>query len=448
MAPSHHAVTTRTRRRAYPEHSESDPGAGSTLGSRVGIVCAAVDDGVGALLGHRAGMTHGIRDGQMPKGLERRGQRCRVRATQRWPTAPEPRPTVRATISAAGSARAIAADWPAQACMRWTSPAFCAAARIAAVRPRCTGIGRRLRRVRRRGGADVVGRDAAAGAAAEGAADHVSSGAVRASASAQAGGSSPRGSAGNRCRSARRWRRASAPPRRRAHRRCRPSRPPGRAPRRPPPAPTQTTRPVVASAWAASKQPRWPPASMPWATMTSAPALPRRAPRRPSRRWRTRRCRAAFRRATNSGGKRPITDETIGGAAASKASHCAAKSGGVASPASGGTGRAPVRRGIRAPAPRAPGRARGGRIGDPQIELERRRCCPARTSLGPGGDLCRLHQQRAARAEAAGIGDRDRQRRRRWRRPSAPAGSAPAGRTGGRMRRHDRRCLSCPTVLP
>src|SRR3982751_5044324 len=41
----------------------------------------------------------------------------------------------------AGSAWASAADWPAQACMRCTSPALPAASRIGAVSPRCTGYG-------------------------------------------------------------------------------------------------------------------------------------------------------------------------------------------------------------------------------------------------------------------------------------------------------------------
>jgi len=45
----------------------------------------------------------------------------------------------RATSSPAGSARARAAAWPAQACIRWTSPERWPASRIAAVRPRCTG---------------------------------------------------------------------------------------------------------------------------------------------------------------------------------------------------------------------------------------------------------------------------------------------------------------------
>jgi NAD(P)-dependent dehydrogenase (short-subunit alcohol dehydrogenase family) len=36
----------------------------------------------------------------------------------------------------AGSAFAMAADWPAQTCIRWTSPSFCPAARIAAVSAR------------------------------------------------------------------------------------------------------------------------------------------------------------------------------------------------------------------------------------------------------------------------------------------------------------------------
>src|SRR5262249_19640029 len=45
----------------------------------------------------------------------------------------------RRTISPAGSGRARAAAWPAQACMRWTSPARVAASRIGAVRPRWTG---------------------------------------------------------------------------------------------------------------------------------------------------------------------------------------------------------------------------------------------------------------------------------------------------------------------
>ena len=42
-------------------------------------------------------------------------------------------------VSAAVIARAMAADWPAQACMRWTSPAVAAAPRMAAVRPRWMG---------------------------------------------------------------------------------------------------------------------------------------------------------------------------------------------------------------------------------------------------------------------------------------------------------------------
>jgi hypothetical protein len=37
--------------------------------------------------------------------------------------------------------------------------------------------------------------------------------------------------------------------------------------------------------------------------------------------------------ATKAGGYSPMTEETIGGCAASSASHCAVKSGGVASPA-------------------------------------------------------------------------------------------------------------------
>jgi EAL domain-containing protein (putative c-di-GMP-specific phosphodiesterase class I) len=47
----------------------------------------------------------------------------------------------RSTTAAAGSARAIAADWPAHACIRCTSSFLVACARIFAVRPRCTGYG-------------------------------------------------------------------------------------------------------------------------------------------------------------------------------------------------------------------------------------------------------------------------------------------------------------------
>src|SRR5260370_29151852 len=43
------------------------------------------------------------------------------------------------TSSPAGSARANAPAWPAQACMRWTSRDVPAASRIAAVRALCTG---------------------------------------------------------------------------------------------------------------------------------------------------------------------------------------------------------------------------------------------------------------------------------------------------------------------
>ena len=43
------------------------------------------------------------------------------------------------TRSPAGSAFARAADCRAQTCIRWTSPSFCPAARIAAVSARCTG---------------------------------------------------------------------------------------------------------------------------------------------------------------------------------------------------------------------------------------------------------------------------------------------------------------------
>ena len=128
-----------------------------------------------------------------------------------------------------------------------------------------------------------------------------------------------------------------------------------------------------------------------------------------------------------------MTDDTIGGAQSSSASHCAAKSGGAASPASGGTG---------GPQPARKRRtlflvrrvARGRRVGDPQIELER--AVAAGPHLGrPRLDRLRRHQQRAAAPEPAGIGHRDRRATAGRRRPSARAGSASATRNERRMPR-------------
>lgn len=46
---------------------------------------------------------------------------------------------ISATSSPAGTALVSEADWPAQACIRWTSPSFWAALRIRVVSPRWTG---------------------------------------------------------------------------------------------------------------------------------------------------------------------------------------------------------------------------------------------------------------------------------------------------------------------
>ena len=105
-----------------------------------------------------------------------------------------------------------------------------------------------------------------------------------------------------------------------------------------------------------------------------------------------------------------MIEETIGGPASSSASHCAAKSGGVASPAVAGTSGPHCARKARTAAS-CGGVAARRRIGNPQVELERAVAAGAELR-GPVDDGRRLHQQRAAGAEAAGIGDRDRQRRR------------------------------------
>ena len=85
---------------------------------------AAVDSGVGALLGHRAGMTHRIRDGQMPEGLGATRAALPGQGDEALANSARAPSHSSRTISAAGLAWAIAADWPAQTCMRCTSPAF------------------------------------------------------------------------------------------------------------------------------------------------------------------------------------------------------------------------------------------------------------------------------------------------------------------------------------
>lgn len=68
-----------------------------------------------------------VRNGCDVQLLAPHSSSCRVSCHSRSSSAP------------AGSARASAADWPAQACMRATSFAFIAASRIAWLSPRCTG---------------------------------------------------------------------------------------------------------------------------------------------------------------------------------------------------------------------------------------------------------------------------------------------------------------------
>jgi hypothetical protein len=169
------------------------------------------------------------------------------------------------------------------------------------------------------------------------------------------------------------------------------------------------TMPV--SARAASKAPRWPPASMPCATIAAAPAshaalasatvvtvanhfMPR-----------------DFMRSTNAGGYSLMIEEMTGGPASNSASHWAAKSGGVTSPAVGGTSGPQPRRNSRTAASEAGSRSGGRRIGDPQIELE---CAVAAGShIGrPCLYRVRLHEEDTAGAVAAGVRDRDRQGRR------------------------------------
>jgi len=113
-------------------------------------------------------------------------------------------------------------------------------------------------------------------------------------------------------------------------------------------------------------------------------------------------------------------EETIAGPVASMASHCASKLGSTTLPASGRTcgpvGEKVSHRRFRG------GIALGRRIGDPEIELKATVCAGTNVG-GPLLDRVRLHHQRAAAAEPAGIGDRNGQR----------------GRTGARHRRHQDR---------
>jgi len=75
------------------------------------------------------------------------------------------------------------------------------------------------------------------------------------------------------------------------------------------------------SACKASKHPRCPPASIPCATITSAPAASAACASATVETFANQAMPARFSLATNSLGKIPITDETIGGLADSRASH-------------------------------------------------------------------------------------------------------------------------------
>ena len=172
----------------------------------------------------------------------------------------------------------------------------------------------------------------------------VPSGAVRASASAQAGkipASGHRKKTGADLHGARpqQQRRRRPPPRSQS----RPSPPRESQPRSRSPEAARTTPPVPASGRAGSKQPRCPPASTPCATIASAPAAAA--------------CRASatlvtlahqemprsFSRKANLAEYSPMIDDTTAGRAASTASHCAAKSGGHRIPGRGRHHRAPLR---------------------------------------------------------------------------------------------------------
>ena len=101
---------------------------------------------------------------------------------------------------------------------------------------------------------------------------------------------------------------------------------------------SNANRPTVAtSARSASNEPRWPPDSMPCATTTSAPAASAARASATVVTLANQAIPRAFMRSTNSGGYSPMIEDTMDGATSSNASHCAAKSGGVASPAVGGT---------------------------------------------------------------------------------------------------------------
>src|SRR5216684_1060753 len=124
---------------------------------------------------------------------------------------------------------------------------------------------------------------------------------------------------------------------------------------------TSANKPTICrSAASASKAPRWPPASSPWATTASAPAA---SAARASARVVAQANQAmprAFSSATKASGKSPMIDETIRGAAASRAAHCAAKSSGAASPASCVTGGPHCPRNSRTSRSRSASRSGGG----------------------------------------------------------------------------------------
>src|SRR5204862_7462158 len=70
--------------------------------------------------------------------FDRPASACRVLGQLRRALAPF---QICSKTCSAGSERAIAQDWPAHACIRWTSPSLPACALMVAVSPRWTGYG-------------------------------------------------------------------------------------------------------------------------------------------------------------------------------------------------------------------------------------------------------------------------------------------------------------------
>ena len=98
---------------------------------------------------------------------------------------------------------------------------------------------------------------------------------------------------------------------------------------------SSASRPTACSrATAASKAPRWPPASAPWATMTSAPAASAARASATLVTVANQAMPAALSWATKPGGYRPMIEDTAAGCSASRAWHWASKFGSDASPAS------------------------------------------------------------------------------------------------------------------